>query len=133
VPNLLANYAMYRDKGFEVLGIDLNNHNEREDVETYMQQTGFRFPSLFSEDPSASGWEHPMARKYGVTVTAIPRAILVDKDGIIVSAEARGRELGVHLQQLLGPPDNADASNSSTEAVPAPPADSVAPAPPSES
>jgi thiol-disulfide isomerase/thioredoxin len=131
VPNILANYALYRDKGFEVLGINLNNHDERADVENYMQQTRFQFPSLFSGDRSASGWEHPMGRKYGVT--AIPRAILVDKDGVIVSAEARGQELGSQLERLLGPPDRAEASANSTDATPAPPDDSAAPTPPSES
>jgi thiol-disulfide isomerase/thioredoxin len=131
VPNILANYAAYRGKGFEVLGINLNNHDQREDVETYMQQTGFKFPSLFSEDPSASGWEHPMGRMYGVT--AIPRAILVDKNGVIVSAEARGPELGSQLERLLGPPENAGVSTSSTDSEPAPPVDSAAPAPPAES
>jgi thiol-disulfide isomerase/thioredoxin len=131
VPNILANYAAYRDKGFEVLGINLNKHDERADVESYMQQTGFTFPSLFSQDPSASGWENPMGRKYGIT--AIPRAILVDKDGVIVSAEARGQELGSQLQRLLGPPDIVDEPATSTDAAPAPPDDSAAPAPPAES
>jgi hypothetical protein len=47
-----------------------------------------------------------MGRKYGVT--ALPRAILVDKDGVIVSAEARGEELGARLQELLGPASGAN-------------------------
>jgi hypothetical protein len=71
-----------------------------------MQQTGFQFPTLFSDDPNATGWDHPMGRKYGVT--ALPRAILVDKDGVIVSAEARGEELGARLQELLGPASGAN-------------------------
>jgi hypothetical protein len=49
-----------------------------------------------------------MGRKFGVT--AIPRAILVDKDGVIVSASARGPALGEHLQKLLGDTASADAS-----------------------
>ena len=47
-----------------------------------------------------------MGRKYGVT--AIPRAILVNKDGVIVSASARGDALGEHLQKLLGDAAPAD-------------------------
>jgi thiol-disulfide isomerase/thioredoxin len=130
VPNILANYAAYGDKGFEVLGINLNRYNERDEVESYMQDTGFQFPSLFSNDPSASGWDHPMGRKFGVT--AIPRAILVDKDGIIVSAEARGTELADHLERLLGPPAENGGSQGASDAVPVAPADPTVPEVPAD-
>jgi thiol-disulfide isomerase/thioredoxin len=98
VPNVLENYEAYHDKGFEVLGISLDQ--DRAGLDAYVNETGFKFPALFSEDPNATGWDHPMGRKYGIT--AIPRAILVDKNGVIVSASARGPALGVHLQDLLG-------------------------------
>ena len=106
-PNVLENFAAYRDKGFEVIGVNMDE--QRPAVEAYMKQTGFHFPTLFSDDPNATGWDHPMGRKYGVT--ALPRAILVDKDGIIVTSEARGPQLGAHLEQLLG------ASNASGRPV----------------
>jgi len=98
VPNILENYATYHDKGFEVLGISLDQ--DRAGLDAYVNQTSFKFPALFSDDPNATGWDHPMGRKYGIT--AIPRAILVDKNGVIVSAAARGPALGEQLQKLLG-------------------------------
>jgi thiol-disulfide isomerase/thioredoxin len=98
VPNILENYDAYHDKGFEVLGISLDQ--DRAGLDAYVNETGFKFPALFSDDPNATGWDHPMGRKYGIT--AIPRAILVDKNGVIVSASARGPALGEHLQKLLG-------------------------------
>jgi thiol-disulfide isomerase/thioredoxin len=98
VPNILENYAAYNKKGFEVLGISLDEN--RAGLDAYVNETGFKFPALFSDDPNATGWDHPMGRKYGIT--AIPRAILVDKNGVIVSASARGPALGEHLQKLLG-------------------------------
>ena len=98
VPNILENYAAYHGKGFEVLGISLDQ--DRAGLDAYVNETGFKFPALFSDDPNATGWDHPMGRKYGIT--AIPRAILVDKNGVIVSASARGPALGTHLQELLG-------------------------------
>jgi thiol-disulfide isomerase/thioredoxin len=100
VPNVLENFGAYHDKGFEVIGVNMDEH--RPAVEAYMRETGFHFPTLFSDDPNATGWDHPMGRKYGVT--ALPRAILVDKDGVIVTTEARGPQLAVHLEQLLGSP-----------------------------
>jgi thiol-disulfide isomerase/thioredoxin len=129
VPNVLANYAAYRDKGFEVLGINMDER--RTGVEAYMQQTGFQFPTLFSDDPNATGWDHPMGRKYGIT--ALPRAILVDKNGVIVSAEARGPKLGEQLRRLLGPAGGSDESRTGTDAVPVVPDDSAAPEVPAES
>jgi thiol-disulfide isomerase/thioredoxin len=100
VPNIIENYQAYHDKGFEVVGINLDE--ERAAAELYIQETGFNFPTLFSDDPEATGWNHPMSRKYGVT--AIPQAILVDKQGKVVTTEARGEALAAHLRDLLGEP-----------------------------
>jgi len=108
VPNVLANYQAYHDKGFEVVGVDMDK--ERADAEAYVEQAGIDFPILFSDDPEASGWDHPMGRKYGVT--ALPRVILVDQDGVVVSTMARGPNLGMLLRKLLGerspPEEQAD-------------------------
>ena len=48
-----------------------------------------------------------MAVKYGVN--AIPRVILVGKDGNVVSTNARGQTLGELLNKLLGPPSEGEA------------------------
>jgi thiol-disulfide isomerase/thioredoxin len=120
VPNILENYAAYHDKGFEVLGISMDQ--ERAGVEAYIKETGFQFPTLFSDDPNATGWDSPMGRKYGVT--AIPRAILVNKDGTIISAEARGPALAAHLHDLLGGAASSDESaTGAAAAVPEVPAE----------
>jgi hypothetical protein len=47
-------------------------------------------------------WKNPLATKYGIT--SLPRAILVDQNGIVIDTVARGERLIQHLQQLLGPP-----------------------------
>ena len=114
VPNVIANYRAFHDKGFEVVGVNLDK--DRRLAEAYMNQSGFNFPTLFSEG-TRPWWDHPMARKYGVVI--LPRVILVDQEGVVVSSEARGKVLPALLQELLGPPalpdgdaigsDNADA------------------------
>jgi thiol-disulfide isomerase/thioredoxin len=103
VPNILESYEAYHDKGFEVIGVNLDE--ERSAAEQYIEETGFKFPTLFSEEPGATGWDQPMSRKYGIT--AIPRVILVDKDGKVVSTMARGPKLAELLKKLLGPPAEA--------------------------
>lgn len=108
VPNVLANYQAYHDKGFEVVGVNIDT--EAQLAEKYQQETGAVFPTIFSDDPQANGWNSPLAVKYGVT--GIPRVILVDKEGKVVSTSARGPRLGQLLEKLLGPVDGGENKNS---------------------
>ena len=110
VPNVLKNYQAYHDKGFEVVGVNMDTDPKL--AEKYIQETGAQFPTIFSDDPEASGWNSPMATKYGVT--AIPRVILVDKDGTVVSTSARGPKLAQLLEQLLGPPPEGTTDDKSS-------------------
>jgi thiol-disulfide isomerase/thioredoxin len=109
VPNVLENYRAYHDKGFEVVGVNLDTN--RKMCRLYMEQTGFKFPTIFGDAPSAAGWDLPLARKYGIT--RIPRVILVDQNGKVVSTMARGERLGELLSQLLGPSDHPPARTTS--------------------
>ena len=106
VPNVLKNYLKYHDKGFEVIGISLDD--TREAAEEYVKQTNIPWPSLFHEASGGSGWQNPMAVKYGIT--GIPTAILVDQEGKVVSMSARGPRLGAELEKLLGKPSEEEAS-----------------------
>jgi thiol-disulfide isomerase/thioredoxin len=112
VPNILKNYRAYHDKGFEVVGVNMDDN--RAAAEAYVQQAGFDFPTLFSEDPEATGWDHPMGRKFGVT--ALPRVILVDQDGKVISTMARGENLGALLRELLGPSSEPSEETTSANA-----------------
>lgn len=98
VPNVLENYLKYHDKGFDVVGISLDE--KRSDAEDYVKQTNIPWPSLFHEASDESGWQNPMAVKYGIT--GIPTAILIDQEGKVVSLQARGPRLGQLLEKLLG-------------------------------
>jgi len=100
VPNVLKMYHAYHDKGFEVLGISLDDR--REQAESYIEQAKIPWPSLFSEKRAERGWRNPMAVRYGIT--GIPRAILVDREGKVVHMTARGPNLGRELRRLLGEP-----------------------------
>ena len=100
VPNVLKMYQAYHDKGFEVLGISLDER--REQADSYIKQTNIPWASMFSDNPSERGWNNPMAVRYGIT--GIPRAILVDREGKVVHMTARGAKLGQELRRLLGEP-----------------------------
>jgi len=108
MPNILANFEKYRDQGFEVVGVNIN-----EDVEEFKKFSSLQplpWPSVLSADPNSVGWDHPMVAKNGVA--AIPFLVLVDRDGTAIALNTRGPALGEKLAELF--PDAA-----STTATPA--------------
>ena len=100
VPNVLKLYQAYHDKGFEVVGISLDEKPEQ--AQAYITQTKIPWVTIFNQDETQRGWEHPLAVYYGIT--GIPRAILVDQAGNVVSMMARGPNLERELRKLLGEP-----------------------------
>jgi thiol-disulfide isomerase/thioredoxin len=100
IPNVLEAYRGYHDKGFEVLGISLDESPEQ--AKAYIETSNLPWATLFSKKKSARGWQHPMVVHYGIS--GIPQAILVDQEGKVVNLSARGPVLMRELQRLLGDP-----------------------------
>lgn len=101
-PRLVEMYRQYRDKGFEVVGVTLDEN--RDVVEKYLDEADIPWPTVFSP----TGWENSIPEKYAID--AIPRWILVDQEGKVVSMNARGRRLPMELQRLLGAPAGEDGA-----------------------
>ncbi len=99
-PNVAEQYELYHDKGFEVVGISVDD--DREALLKFLESRDIPWTTLHGATPETLGWNHPAAIRYGVM--AIPTVILVDQEGIVVSLQARGKFLGMHLKKLLGPP-----------------------------
>lgn len=97
LPNVKKNYEKYHDKGFDVIGISLDE--SRSKLQEFVDQQKIPWPQMF-DDSRDMGWAHPMAKYYGIS--SVPTAILVDKDGNVVSMSARGGELSALLEKLLG-------------------------------
>ncbi|WP_161604549.1 TlpA family protein disulfide reductase [Roseiconus nitratireducens] len=109
IPNVLAQYEKYHEHGFDVVGICLDT--DREKATSYVDDSEIPWPSLFAEK---AGWEHPMAIKYGIS--AIPTAILVNREGKVVSLKARGEELQELLAGLIDLPEAESSAEDSTKA-----------------
>ncbi|GAB6184832.1 TlpA family protein disulfide reductase [Thermopirellula anaerolimosa] len=105
MPNVKKNYELYHDKGFDVVAISLDQ--DRQALESYLEDTKLPWTVLHNQDPEASGPANP-ADYYGIM--AIPTVMLVDKDGKVLTFDARGEKLGERLAQLLGPAEKADDS-----------------------
>jgi hypothetical protein len=102
MPNVQKNYERYHAQGFEVLGISLDD--EKEAVDQFYKSRKIPWPTLFGLN--AEG-QPPMAERYGIT--AIPVALLVGRDGKVVSISVRGEALEEQLKKLLAPSKTADS------------------------
>ena len=98
LPNLLANYKKYHDQGFDVIGINLDD--SREAVTSFLDKEKLPWKTLFSDKPGETGWQNPMAARYGIS--GIPTVILIDREGKVISLQARGDELGKLLAEQFG-------------------------------
>jgi len=97
LPNMKAQLAKYGGKGFAIVGVNLDD-----DMEAYNQiveSEELSWVNLVGTTEDTRGWNHPLVKYYGIS--GIPTAILVGKDGKVVSLSARGEELNRLLAELL--------------------------------
>ena len=97
IPNVLEQYEKYHDKGFEVVGISLDE--DREALEKFVTDQKIPWPILY-EKPEGEGWRHPLSTFYGIS--GIPTVILIGRDGNVITLNARGEKLGEQLDKLFG-------------------------------
>lgn len=107
LPNVKKNFEAYHDKGFDVVGISLDN--DRAKLDEFLEKEELPWACIYD----GGGWQTPMATFYGIN--SIPRAILVDKEGKVVSMMARGPELGRLLAELLGPAEEKEADTKTSD------------------
>lgn len=96
IPNVLEQYEKYHDKGFEVIGISLDQ--DRQALEKFVAEQKVPWPILF-EKPEGDGWQHPLSTFYGIS--GIPTVILIGRDGNVITLNARGEKLGQQLELLF--------------------------------
>jgi thiol-disulfide isomerase/thioredoxin len=88
-------YKTYHARGFDVVGIDLDE--QREPVKNFAKEHAVPWTILFD----AAAGENSLADYYGVN--AIPALALVDKQGKVITLDVRGPRLEEELAKLLGP------------------------------
>ncbi len=96
IPNMLEQYAKYHDRGFEIVGVSLDE--DRDALVQFVNEKKLPWPVLF-EKPGGEGWQHPLATFYGIT--GIPQLILIGRDGNVITLNARGEQLGEKLAELF--------------------------------
>ena len=111
LPNVVANYNKYHDKGFEVIGITLENPGAapkdtaeqtadklvkaKAKMLDFTVKNGMPWPQYFD----GKWWKNDYATQFDIQL--IPAMFLLDQNGNIVSTEARGPKLEAELKRLL--------------------------------
>jgi thiol-disulfide isomerase/thioredoxin len=83
VPNVVKSYEKLHPKGFEIVGISLDS--DKAALESFVKDKKMTWPQYFD----GKQWKNEIATKYGVN--SIPAMWLVDKKGMVVSTNARGK------------------------------------------
>ena len=96
-PELVEQYKMYNDKGFEIFGISLDNDKEK--WKKAIEKDGL----IWENVSDLKGNNNEAAMIYGVR--DIPDNFLIDDNGIIIARFIRGEKLQKKLKQLFN--DNA--------------------------
>jgi thiol-disulfide isomerase/thioredoxin len=91
IPTIVEAHKKYKAKGFEVIGVSLDRADD--DIVKYLGSRDVPWKCLNSED------SNKLAEKYGVH--SIPCAILIGRDGRVVSMRVRGHQLDRLLARLL--------------------------------
>lgn len=94
LPNVIAAYEKYHSKGFEVVGISLDESEER--LKAFIAEHKMTWPQYFD----GKKWQNNVSTKYGVN--SIPATYLLDRDGRIIEKDLRGEALVAELEKLLG-------------------------------
>ncbi len=92
IPNIKRVYEKYHDQGFEVLSISLD------DKEANWLNAVKKHAMPWTQVSSLKGWKCPVAQLYGVS--AVPAMVLIDRDGRIVSTNARGEKLDAAVSEI---------------------------------
>ncbi|GAB4205068.1 MAG: TlpA disulfide reductase family protein [Bacteroidia bacterium] len=93
-PYVVAAYNKYKDKGFTVLGVSLDQNKNawlkaiEKDHLTWTHVSDLK------------GWSNEVAQAFGIS--SIPQNILIDKNGIIIAKNLRGTALEEKLREIFG-------------------------------
>jgi thiol-disulfide isomerase/thioredoxin len=91
-PDVVTTYNMLHDKGFEVVGVSLDE--DRNALDSVTQARGMVWPQYFD----GKGWSNDIAVRYGIH--SIPTMWLLDKNGKLADANARD-DLADKVAKLL--------------------------------
>ncbi|MEI6536588.1 MAG: TlpA disulfide reductase family protein, partial [Verrucomicrobiaceae bacterium] len=92
VPNVVKTYEKLHAKGFEIVGISLDQDKSK--LEGFTKEKNMSWAQYFD----GKGWGNEISTRFGIK--SIPAMWLVNKKGLVVSTNARGK-LEAEVEKLL--------------------------------
>ncbi len=95
MPNVIAAYEKFHEKGFEIVGLSLDD--DRPALDAFLaEHPGMKWRQVFD----GKAWESEPALLYGVD--AIPFTLLLDREGNVIAKDLRGEDLAAEIGKQLG-------------------------------
>lgn len=97
MPHVLELYKKYHDKGFEIVGVSLDNSQKEgglSSLKEYVEKNKIPWPQYYQ----GKGWDGEFSTAWGIM--SIPCTFFVDKKGNFVSVSPR--DLEAEIKRLLG-------------------------------
>ncbi len=93
MPNVLKTYEKYHDKGFEVIGVSLDDDQQK--LQRFLGQNNISWPQYWD----GKQYDNKLAEKYGVIF--VPFNYLLDGAGNIITQNLRGDALEAAVAKAL--------------------------------
>ncbi|GBU07924.1 hypothetical protein AwDysgo_12550 [Bacteroidales bacterium] len=90
-PHVVKLYNQYKDKGFTVFGVSLDNKQEAWEEAIKKDQLDWYHVS------DLLGWKSKLSAPYGVS--GIPATFVIDSNGVLIAKNLRGKELEDFLKE----------------------------------
>ncbi len=94
-PNVVRVYNQYKDKGFTVMSVSLDQDKAK--WIAAIEKDQLSWPNHVSD---LKGWDSEAGKKY--QITGIPFTVLIDQEGKIIKTNLRGEALEQELQKIFG-------------------------------
>lgn len=91
--NMVKLYAKYKNKGFEVFGVSLDDDQDK------WQKAILKDKITWLQVNDPGGWKAKTAQQWGIY--AIPTTYLIDKEGRLLEMDLEGKELEKAIKRLL--------------------------------
>lgn len=95
-PMLIKAYNKYKDKGFTLLSVSLDDAKDKEKWLAAIKKDELPWQQVCD----LKGRDNEVAKLYGIK--GIPQSVLVGPDGVIVAKNLRGEDLLVKLDEIFG-------------------------------
>lgn len=93
MPNMVDLYKEYKNKGFEIAGVSLDN--DAEAWKDAVKKLNITWPQM----SDLKGWKNEAAELY--SVHSIPHTVLINQEGVIVARGLVGKDLQEKVAELM--------------------------------